>query len=85
MHDGLAVSYRYQSVSGSGASGQLIFWGAGLLLSAFKSFWEVMILGDSCDVTNWRAICCLKADGLVQSHITQGARASQDACVYEAH
>lgn len=52
MHGGLAVSYRHQSVSGSGASGQLIFWGAGLLLSAFKSFWEVIILGDSCDITN---------------------------------
>lgn len=30
---------------------------------------------------NWRAICCLKVDGLVQSHVTQGVRAPKDAWV----
>lgn len=32
-------------------------------------------------LTNWRAVCCLKTDGLVQSHVTQGARASKDGGV----
>lgn len=81
MHVGLAVSYRLQSVSGSRASRQLIFKGTGLVLSAFRSFREALVLGDSCDGTNWRAVCCLKAAGLMQSHVTQGARASKDARV----